>query len=184
MGMGIVSDADFEREVTRSIPPPEIKIPEVLPLEKPGRSEGDNNVPDSLRKIIGETSEIEGRQAALALAEQFGISPSSVSAYANGATSTASYGERPNLDHILKVKNRISKQARAKVLKAMQAITDDKLEVSKPVELAQIARSLASVAKDMEPEVKEDNSKKGPSFIVYAPQIRDERHYEVIVARE
>src|SRR5215831_1011577 len=109
MGMGIVSDADFELEQSNLRPVP--TKTEIKELERPGRSDGDNNVPDSLRKIIGETAETEGRQEALALARTFGLSDSSVSAYANGSRSTSSYDNQPLLDHINKSKARVSKRA-------------------------------------------------------------------------
>src|SRR5215510_5460530 len=109
MPMGIVSDDDFDREINHLnrkpvVTPPPV-IPEVVDMPRPGRSNGDVNVPDSLRKIIGETSELEGRDAALELASKFGISPSSVSAYANGSTSTASMDKQPNLEHINSAKD-------------------------------------------------------------------------------
>lgn len=185
MPMGIVSDEDFEKELQRS-PAPEVKIPEVLPMQRPGRHEGDNNVPDSLRKIIGETSEIDGRKEALQLAEQFGISPSSVSAYANGSTSTDSMHKQPNLNHINGAKERITRKAMNRLVRSLNAITDDKLEVTKPVELASIARAMSGIVKEMEPEQPKDpnEGKEGPTFVFYSPQVRDERHYEIIVARE
>ena len=44
-------------------------------MARRGRSEGDVNVPDSLRKLIAEEQLLNGRPAALKLAKQFGISP-------------------------------------------------------------------------------------------------------------
>jgi hypothetical protein len=185
MSMGIVSDTDFEKELEKSNPKGQKPtIPEVIPMPRPGRTEGDNNVPDSLRKIIGETSAIEGRSEALELAQHFGLSSASVSAYANGSTSTASMSKRPNLNHINEAKERIGKKARGKLLKALHAITDDKLEIAKAVELAQIAKSMSGVVKDMEIGPESEKGKDKPQFIVYSPQIRDERHYEVTVVRE
>ena len=100
MPIGIVSDEDFESELNRiSVPkkvvPSPVLNPEIVEMDRPGRKEGDVNVPESLRKIIGEEALLNGRQSALGLAKMFDISPASVSAYANGATSTASYNS-PN----------------------------------------------------------------------------------------
>lgn len=185
MPMGIVSDDEFEKELNRTIVQDDVKIPEVIPMTRPGRSNGDKNVPDGLRKIIGETSEIEGRAEALALAEQFGISPSSVSAYANGSTSTASMNKTPNREYINGAKDRVSKKAMKRLLKSIDSITDDKLEGAKATDLASIAKSLSGVIKDMEPE---EDANKGdankPAFIIFAPQVHQENHYEVTKARE
>jgi hypothetical protein len=184
MAMGIVSDEEFNKELD-SNQAPEMKVPEVMPLVKPGRNKGDNNVPDSLRKIIGETSVIDGRQEALALARDFGISPSSVSAYANGSTSTDSMDKTPNKNHLNNAKERISKRARLTLRKALLHITDDKLSTTKAVELAQIAKSMSGVIKDMEPDNPgPNNGKMEPQFIVYSPQLHVENNYEVIHSKE
>lgn len=182
MPLGIVSDADFEAELQKS--EPTVKA-DILPMPTPGRKEGDNNVPDSLRKIIGETSQIDGRQEALALASTFGISPSSVSAYANGSTSTDSMDKRPNLPHITDAKQRIAKAARIKLRAALSHITADKLEGSKAIELATIARQMSGIVKEMEPE-EDDNKGKAnaPAFVIYSPQFKQENHYEIIQGRE
>lgn len=181
MAMGIVSDEDFEKELGNSS-----DIGTISKLPRPGRSEGDNNVPDSLRKIIGETSEIEGRSAALDLASHFGISPSSVSAYANGSTSTDSMNKQPNLNHINDAKARISKKAKIKLFKSLNALTDEKLADAKAVDLASIARSMSGIVKEMEPELPKESGdgSKGPTFIFYSPQIKEEKHYDVLNARE
>lgn len=181
MPLGIVSDKDFEKELGNSS-----KVPEIIPLPTPGRNQGDNNVPDSLRKIIGETAEIDGRQDALELANTFGISPSSVSAYGNGSRSTDSMDKQPNLEYINGAKARISKKAQHKLFKALNHLTDDKLQEAKAVDLASIAKSMSGIVKEMEPEKPKDpnEGKNGPAFIVYSPQFRQENHYEVIQSRD
>lgn len=193
MGMGIVSDADFDKEVgnlnkTTPTPPP---IPvldgEVMPMQRPGRKEGDVNVPDSLRKIIGETSELEGRDVALELAAKFGISPASVSAYANGSTSTATMDKQPNLPHINGAKDRVAKKAMRKLMQSISHITPAKMVNAKPHELAVIARNMSAIVKEMEPEKPknpEDDGKKGPTFVFFAPTLHKEEHYETINVRE
>jgi transcriptional regulator with XRE-family HTH domain len=183
MPMGIVSDDDFQVELQRNSV---ITKVEIKNLPSPGRKEGDNNVPDSLRKIIGETSEIDGRPAALDLANKFGISPSSVSAYANGSTSTDSMDKQPNLSHINKAKARISKMARITLRKALDNITDDKLVDSKATDLAVIARSMSGIVKEMEPEAPKgsDNGKNGPTFIFYSPHVQKQDHYDIIDVKE
>src|SRR5665213_3048163 len=123
MPLGIISDSDFECELNDSLVKENQSNPidgKIIDLPTPGRGEGSLEVPESLRKIIGETSQIDGRPQAIDLASRFGISPSSVSAYANGSTSTKSY-DSPNKDirdHINKAKERISKKARIRLVHA------------------------------------------------------------------
>jgi predicted transcriptional regulator len=96
MGMGIVSDKDFDKELTNvDIKPVSDNKAHIHILDKPGRKPNDVNVPDTLRKTIASTAIEHGREAAIDLASQFGISPSSVSAYTQGARSTSTYNERP-----------------------------------------------------------------------------------------
>lgn len=147
------------------------------------------NVPDSLRKVIGETSTLEGRSEALELANDFGISPSSVSAYSNGVTSTATY-DKPDeglTNHINSAKDRVSKRARIKLMEALKHITPAKLEGAKARELSAVARDMSAIVKDMEPDtpkVINETGVAGPTFVFYAPQFRDERSYDVVNAKE
>src|SRR5215510_1658905 len=116
MAMGIVSNKDFDSELSSLQTPKPVEkiVKQVEVIDVPAKGRGNNlEVPDALRKVIGETSAIHGRAEAVELASNFGISPSSVSAYANGSTSTSSYADQPNKDHITDAKQRISKKARA-----------------------------------------------------------------------
>jgi len=190
MPIGIVSDLHFDEELKRLNGGKTKEIKDAVVIEPParGRKEGDVNVPDSLRKIIGETAVIEGRQAALDLAKDFGISPSSVSAYANGATSTTTYDtpKQSIIQHINKSRARVSKKAQRVLRGALDAITQEKLDYADAKDLAAIARNMSGVIKDMEPpaETKVTEEGKGPQFVIYAPQFRDERSFEVIQVTE
>jgi transcriptional regulator with XRE-family HTH domain len=180
MPIGIVSDIDFEREV--GIIP---KIPEIKELPTKGRNEGDNNVPDSLRKIIGETSIVDSPSDAIELANKFGISKSSVSAYANGSTSTNSYDKQPNLDHLNRIREQISRKARKTLIRAIDQITDDKLVNAKADTLANVARGMSAIVKEMEPETPKSISDKTPvQFIFYSPQFHKEEKYEHIFVQD
>lgn len=214
MGMGLVTREIFEEElancngsktVTRApesetipsdcivdesgaVTPEVITELEGMVQEKQsrGRSNGDNNVPNSLRKLIGETSQIEGRAEALALAKMFDISPSSVSAYAKGATSTKSY-DNPKQDivnFITARKNRITKKALKKIACALDNIGESDLENLGPKDLATVAKDLSGVVKHMEPEQVNQNQSNGPQFIVYAPKMLQENHFETIQVTE
>src|SRR5437867_2989950 len=116
----------------------------IVEINKPGRKLGDNNVPDSLRKIIGAESIESGRKAGLNLASHFGISASSVSAYSHGSTSDATYN-KPNeglLNHMQNSREKVSRKARSKLLLALNSLNSDNISQSK-------ARDIASIAKDM-----------------------------------
>jgi predicted transcriptional regulator len=191
MPIGIVSDSDFDSELNKisgeiARPKPAIHGT-VVTTEKPGRKEGDNNVPNSLRKILGEESVINGRQEALGLAEMFGVSPSSVSAYAKGATSTASYDNpsRNILSHINKSRTRSVKRAQKVLREALDAITPEKLDTVKVRDLAGIAKDMSAIIKNLEPEPVKDDSEKVPQFVVFAPSfIKQESFGEVIKVNE
>lgn len=196
MPMGIVTDKDFDSELSRvddtraeTKSAPVINAPivgEIVDAPSRGRGEGSTGVPDGLRKIIGEESITNGRQSAIELASQFGLSPSSVSAYANGATSTSSYHDTPNRPHINQAKERISKRARGKLLLALSKITGDKLEGTNAKDLAGVAKDMSAIVKNMEPDKEKGPNEvdNGPKFVIYAPQFRDERHFETVVVKE
>jgi len=190
MPIGIVSDLHFDEELKRLNGGKTKEIKDAVVIEPParGRKEGDVNVPDSLRKIIGETAVIEGRQAALDLAKDFGISPSSVSAYANGATSTTTYDtpKQSIIQHINKSRARVSKKAQRVLRGALDAITQEKLDYADAKDLAAIARNMSGVIKDMEPppEVAGQSDSKSPQFVIFAPQFKSEQSFETIVVNE
>lgn len=186
MPIGLVSNLDFSKEL-ESLTSTKKKEPTAVVVDKPskGRSEGDTNVPDSLRKIIGETAVLEGRSAALSLAQDLGVSPSSVSAYAKGATSTASYDtpSKSIISHINKSRVRATKKASKVLSAALGAITQDKLDYADAKDLSAIAKDMSVVIKNLEPPAEksdEDKGTKAPQFIIYAPQFKREESFDVI----
>ncbi len=199
MPIGIVSDDAFQSELASLVEKKPralentILVPSVHsvvePLPNKGRSEGDNNVPESLRKIIGETSIIDGRQSALQIAEQFGISPSSVSAYAKGATSTKTYNSPSQeiIQHINQSRHRAIKRAGRTLNGALAAITQDKLDYADASDLSGIAKDMSVIIKNLEPptqSVDGEGAQRPPQFVIYAPSFRDERTFESIVVNE
>ena len=184
--MGVVNDSDLGKELTNCACHNSPNADVVSMLNEHGRNKGDNNVPSSLRKIIGETSEIEGRAEGVKLAKMFDISSSSVSAYANGSTSTKSYHSRESeiLAHINRRKLNITNKASHKLIKALDAVTDEKLQNAKLVELASVMNAASAVVKSMEPETKNENNNSGVQFIVYAPQIMSEDRFQTIDLNE
>lgn len=196
MPMGIVSDSDFlkERENLSSFNPAKKKEqrqspPTIIesPNENPkGRGQGNVEVPDSIRKLIGDDSVINGRQSALELAKNLGISASAVSAYSTGATSTATYDQKPNQKVINGAKTRVQIRARRKLMLALNKLTDDKLDEAKARDLAGIAKDMSVVMKNMEDSntSNETTNNNGPTFVIFTPQIRREEQFDVVDVRE
>jgi predicted transcriptional regulator len=187
MSIGIVTEDDLQRELESLNGSHKKRVPSVVVMERPGRDKGDNNVPDSLRKIIGEESVINGRSSALQIAKQFGISPSSVSAYANGSASTTTYDSpKPSIiQHINKSRERASKKAGKVLASALQAITQEKLDYTDARDLSGIAKDMSVIIKNLEPPSSDPTTTNNqPQFTIYAPQFRDERSFEVITVQE
>ena len=182
MAMGIVSDEEFNREAGLLI---NEQTAEIIDINK-GRGNGNKQVPESLRKIIGETNELDSRPEALAIARQFGISSSSVSAYGNGSHSTASYDSPDEglKGHIEDAKERIAKKARGRLFNALKHITDEKLADAKVKDVSGVARDMAAIIKDLEPESAKESGVKSPQFIFYAPTFRKEETFETIHIKE
>jgi predicted transcriptional regulator len=169
MPLGIVSDQDFEVEIQRA---------QVIP-SRIGRGNTPAK-PDQLRNLIAEEA-IKGASAK-ELSESFGVSPSSISAYKNGSTSTASYDtpDRKLANHIVNVKDRITKKATNRLARALDSITPEKLDDLKVKDAAQVAKDMSVVIKNMTPEVREQNN--NVNFVIFAPKVREESDYDVIDA--
>jgi transcriptional regulator with XRE-family HTH domain len=193
MAIGLVTDDLFESEInslnrTKSADVVTERAPTVVDITTRGRDKGDVNVPDSLRKVIADTHLMDGRDAALELAADFGISPSSVSAYAKGATSTTSYNNpsKSLIQHINKSRERAVKRAGKTLNAALGAITQEKLDYTDADKLSGIAKDMSVIIKNLEPQ-QTDNSGSAattPQFVIFAPSFKDERSYDSIVVQE
>lgn len=173
--MGIVSDDDFNKEIGKIIHPTVISPP------MKGRN-GVNQLPESLRKVIGESSIVDGNKNVI---ESFGISQASVSAYKHGATSTSTYNE-PNKElksHINGTKERIIKKASKKLNLALDSITEDKMVDIKARDAAGIAKDMSQIIRNMEPE-KNDGPQQQNNIVFYAPRLREESDFETITIQE
>jgi predicted transcriptional regulator len=162
-------------------------VGEIERIARVGRGPGNTNVPQSIRRIIGESSVEEGSGAAQAIGRFLGISQSSVSAYCNGATSTATYN-RPNEDlvsHLNKTRRKISRRAQGKLFKALGKIDDQSLAGLTALEASSVAKNMSTIVKDMEPDTRnQGNTFNGPVITFYAPQLVREETFEVVHANE
>lgn len=178
MPIGIISDEDFEKEIDNSPPP---ITPRIIQMDTPGRSKGDTNVPESLRQIIGETAIEDGRQAALELAESFGISPSSVSAYTNGANSTSSY-HRPDEklnDANNAARAKIALKAQKKLKMTLRHLTEDKLIGADAREISGVAKDMATIYDKMQPK-SDPRDVSQVNFILYQPPMKKIEDYDIV----
>ena len=183
--MGIVSDSEFNSELDKLTPNNGDNkiVGEIKDIER-GRGKDNLEVPQALRKIIGEESAINGRQNGLELANRFGISPSSVSAYNQGAHSTATYDNRPDIDNINGAKFRVAKRARNKLVLALNLLTREKIENAKARDISGVAKDMSAVIRNMEPETQRNPLGNGPTFIFYSPHFRSENNFDVIHLKE
>ena len=183
MPLGIMNDEDFNSELGKST---EIEVARIED-RKVGRGSDNNAVPDSLRKVIGEESVVNGRQSAIELASKFGIDKVSVSAYKNGSTSVSTYDKQPNLAFLNSARFKISRKASEVLGQALEEITaENKLSACSAIELASVAKSMSGIVKDMEPETARnpEDGNSGPTYVFYAPILKNEQHYDVVNARD
>lgn len=179
--LGIVSDEDFDSELLDDVQNNVV----IVERKPPGRGDGSNNVPESLRKIIGEDAAINGSKESLRdLAGPLGISASSVAAYKNGATSSATYDDKkPDLlAHINRGKELAIKRATHTMRRALTNITEEKLNGAKAKDLAGIAKDMSALVRNLEPEKEE--SKKNVVHVFFAPKPRDIESYATMVLDE
>ncbi len=173
MALGIVPDDVFEKEVEQYL------NGHVIEKVNRGRPENALNVPETLKRVLGDTAIEAGLPAATELAKTFGVSRTQVNEYSNGQTG------RFNPDHFLtqhinKTKQRIAKKAAGVTKRALMQITDEKLEQSSAPELASVARAAAAIVKDMTPESSASPNSQTVQFVIHRPARSEEKNYPVI----
>ena len=178
MPLGVVTDTEFEKELERLNRKPPVNTI-VVPIATPGRTEGKVNTPEPLRKVIAE--EALSGTSPKELEKIFNVSQSSISAYKNGATSTASYNQ-PDKElgpFVDKVKGNIAKSARDKLFLALDNITSDNIINAKLKDKSQLAKDMSVIIKNMEPPGNTNNGVQ-VQFVYHAPPLDKENAYEVI----
>jgi hypothetical protein len=165
MALGIVSDEEFEKELS--------KVVEI----KHGRG-NKPEIPQEIRKIIAEES-ING-EAAKDIADKYAVSPSSISAYKHGSTSTASYNE-PNQELSKRndeIRAQIIGTARSRLFEALNQITPEKLKYAKLRDVASVAKDMSAVIRDTSPTITTNNM--NAQFVFHVPKARDEKDYDIV----
>jgi hypothetical protein len=170
MPLGVVSDTDWEKELTH------------CGVSHQSIIHGRNNkkeVPSLIRELVAEEA-ISGEKASV-IAEKYGVSESSVSAYKHDATSTASY-DQPDTG-LTKANNLVRDQiittARAKLIAALEHITPEKLADAKLRDVASVAKDMSAVMSNAGGNIANINAGNA-QFIFHVPKARRENEYEVI----
>lgn len=147
-----------------------------------GRGAQRVEVPESLRALISEEA-IKGTSPEV-LSREFGVSKSSISAYKNDATSTASYNspDKNLKDANELVREDVTSQARTKLLLALKHVTEEKMQDAKLTEIASVANSMSGIIKNMEPQGA--TTQNNTQIIVYKPRQREEDEFEIITVNE
>lgn len=149
----------------------------IHPIQK-GRPEGRNNRTDEERKVIAGEALLNGNQSAML---RFGVSQSSVSAYKNGATSTASYDRSDDelLKEVTNQRIKIAGRAHSKLSEALDHITSEKLAGANLRTIASVATAMSAVIKNIEPD-QSNQTNNNIQFTFYAPKQRSESQFDII----
>ena len=169
----VVDDDEFELELNKSM-----RVAEVIQMPAKGRN-GAKATPDSLRKLIAHDA-INGNGTGEEIAEVYGVSESSVSAYKNGASSTTTYHQPAAglKDYVDLTRDKIKSRAQNKLLLALKHMTEEKIAEVKPIELSTIAANMSRVVEKMTP--KSDGPVVNNNIVFYSPKQIDKDNYEAI----
>ena len=179
MPIGIINKQDYEREINKPVDSDtgaRSDVPQVI--TDPAKGRGNNKeVPEPIRALIAQEV-LLGAPSKL-IAQEFKVSPSSISAYKNGSTSTASYNQPANS---LKKKNvifkdRIVKRASRHAIDALDSISPSDFASASLRDKAAVAKEMASIVRDMSSSEDSDNKGVAVQFIIHAPQMRKETDY-------
>lgn len=149
----------------------------IAPLHNGGRRPGDTNLDKEVRASIGAEAQI----ATLAkVANAHGISLHHAHELANGKHSIAQGVNTGLVDDINKKLEEPHDIAVRKLTKVLLAIPEEGLQAIKAKDLTSMASQLSKVAENTAPLKHDDPNNGGPQFIVYAPTVKQENHYESV----
>jgi hypothetical protein len=167
----------------------EVIIPEIVTSASiVGRKSDIGNVPQSLRKILAEEAVVGGNKSAQQLMDGLGmnLSQPTLSTYKRGEVSPdiPTNDSKDLYDYINGRKNKIGKRALNRLNLALAHLDEAKLRGLEARELSGVAKDMAIIAEKMEPKQKEQEKVAPVQFIMMAPQINNEAHYETVVAKD
>lgn len=183
------SEPRASQSTSDSVIIPEIVTSDMIPGKRAGRPKDIGNVPQSLRKIIAEESVVNGNKSAKSLVSALGgsLSDTTISTYKGGNVSPSngvSAKDNDLLEYINQRKVNLGKKALNKMSLALNGLTADKMEPLEPKELASIAKDMSIIVDKMQPTKRDEEKFQPVQFIMMAPQINNENHYEVVKAKD
>jgi len=145
---------------------------------KKGRGAGVTNMPECLRAVIAE-EKLTG-STAKEVENAFGVSPSSIAAYAHGNTSCATYNKP--VDKLVQVRTRISNRAANRLNSALKSLANKNLDEEKAKDLSSIAKDMAVVFDKLSPVKAQEHAdeNKHLHLHMYAPKMKTLADYEII----
>lgn len=181
MPIGILTDDELEIELNKSVSNTTAlvvnKIPVGRPVDRP-------NIPDVVKKIVGEAS-LEGASTK-ELSALFNISQPTINASAMGfarAGANAPINDELN-SHVNKIKDKIKTRASNKLLNALREITPDKLSSASARDNSAIAKDMSHIIRNMDDAPAHERDGKGVSnaaqFIFFAPAQKSIEAYDVV----
>lgn len=139
-----------------------------------GKVDGDVNVPQVLRNVIGIQANFDKPKN---VAKTWGISTVQASKFANGRVNSSGYGNTEADMATSKAVNgaldKVRDVATERILKAIECITDDKLENRKAKELSTIASNLSRVLNVVMPKDKDKENPNPVQVIFMTPRSSD-----------
>lgn len=180
MSIGVVNDEIFNREmaalgITQSIE--QITNESVRNIVRGRRNK--KETPEAIRALVA--TEKQAGAPSAELEKAFNVSKSSVSAYGNGATSTATYN-KPDpaiTDALTTAGNHIVGIAHNKLISALEAITDEKVTNLSANKAAMLARDMSSVVRNIKPPEQPVNINNN-QVVIFRPRMKEEDDFEVI----
>ena len=150
----------------------------VLELPTSGRNLGDDNKPETLRKIIAECK-INGDDDK-SIIDNFKTSSSSISAYSRGMNGTNDKVNDSLARFVKNARNSITRKASRTLIKTLDFISDDKINELKANEMSILAKNMSSIIADMEDKTRAVNNGIRAQFVIFAPPQKQLETYEVI----
>lgn len=151
----------------------------IAPLHNGGRRQGDKNIPEFMRALIGVSANIDTLDE---VAENFGVSSHHAFELKHGMHSHAQ-GANPEL--VQKVNEGLQtphELAVDRLTKSLMSISDDDLTNLKPREKIAAASQLARVVDSTKP-IQKETEHQGVQLLVYAPTIKQENVYESVALK-
>jgi predicted transcriptional regulator len=188
MPIGIVKSSDYLSELSNGgdkvIDKPVTgarSLPESKPLGRGIKAD----TPDSIRALVAQ--EVILGANVKEVAKEYNLSPTSINAYKVGANSLATYN-RPSetlsrANHIFR--DRIVRKASRLSLTALDSISREDFKTASLRDKSTVAKEMASIVRDMIPEVKDVDRSSNVQVIIHAPsQKRESDYIDTIISQD